>query len=194
MSSITPPKSKIPPHAKCVFKGVIWDTYQWEQELYDGTTTVFEMLKRANTVMVLATDSDGNVLLAKQEQPGKGTYYDYLGGRADEGEEPLATAKRELLEESGMVSDDWELWQVDSFPGKIEWRTYYFIARNCHKVQEPHLDGGEKLELIRMPFDAFVQQIVPDTAFYDHFTRRRLFSLYNAAEADELRAKLFKKD
>lgn len=192
MTDVVMPKSKIPPHATRVFKGVIFDVYQWQQEMYDGSTRPFEMLKRPNTVMVLATEGD-KVLLARQEQPGKAPYYDYLGGRADDGEAPLETAKRELLEESGMVSDDWELWATDTFAGKIEWHTFYFIARNCRKVQEPQLDGGEKVDLVRVPFDEFVQSIVPDSTFYDHFTRNRLFSLYNDAKAQELAAKLFNK-
>lgn len=191
MSDIKLPKPRIPAHAVRAFKGVIFDVYQWEQELYDGRKTVFEMLRRPSTVMVLATEGD-KVLLARQEQPGKAPYYDYLGGRADEGEEPLETAKRELLEESGMVSDDWELWAVDSFPGKIEWFTFYFIARSCHKVTEPKLDGGEKVELVRIAFDDFVNTIVTDPSFYDHFTRHDLFSLYNPAKAEDLAAKLFK--
>lgn len=38
-------RQPIPDHAKCVFKGVIFDVYQWEQKLYNGTTTTFEKLK-----------------------------------------------------------------------------------------------------------------------------------------------------
>ena len=41
------PKSKqpIPENAKRVFKGIIFDVYQWEQELYNGSKAVFEKLK-----------------------------------------------------------------------------------------------------------------------------------------------------
>lgn len=187
------PKSRIPPQAACVHKGPIFEVYQWQQELYDGTTATFEMLKRPNTVLVLAT-ADNHLLLAHQEQPGKGEYYDYLGGRADEGEAPLDTAKRELLEESGMVSDDWELWHIDSFPGKIEWHTFYFIARNCQQVAEQRLDAGEKLKVVRVLFDAFINDILPNQNFADHYTRRHIFSLYNAAKAGDFQAALFKKD
>ena len=36
----------IPPEAKCVFRGKIFDVYQWPQRLYDGSTATFEMLRR----------------------------------------------------------------------------------------------------------------------------------------------------
>lgn len=191
MSEPTIPKSKVPPHATRAFQGVVFDIYQWQQELYDGTTATFEMTKRLDTVMVLATQND-QVLLARQEQPGKGLYYDYLGGRCERDEDPLDCAKRELLEESGLVSDDWQLWAVHAAAGKIEWRTFYYIARDCHKVAEPQLDGGEKLEVVALDFDTFVHQIVPDPNFHDEYTRNLLFSLYNPAKAQDLAGHLFK--
>ena len=36
---------KVPKQAKRVFKGVIFDVYQWEQEMFDGTKEIFEKLK-----------------------------------------------------------------------------------------------------------------------------------------------------
>lgn len=36
---------KLPPQAKKVFTGQIFDVYQWEQEMYDGSFETFEMLK-----------------------------------------------------------------------------------------------------------------------------------------------------
>src|SRR3989344_90768 len=98
------PKSKqpIPENAKRVFRGVIFDVYQWEQEMYDGTRTIFEKLKRPDTVVVFRVLPDGKIILTEQEQPGgKGPFIGATGGRVDEGEDILAVAKRELLEESG---------------------------------------------------------------------------------------------
>ena len=51
---INRPQSKqpIPANAKKVFHGVIFDVYQWEQEMFDGTKEIFEKLKRPDTVVV----------------------------------------------------------------------------------------------------------------------------------------------
>lgn len=62
--------SKIPPHAVRVFKGVIFDVYQWEQMLYDGSTTTFECLKRPDTVIVIPLAGE-MVYYAEQAQPGQ---------------------------------------------------------------------------------------------------------------------------
>lgn len=34
---------KIPSTAKRVFKGIIFDVYRWEQEMFDETTSTFEI-------------------------------------------------------------------------------------------------------------------------------------------------------
>ena len=67
------PKSKqpLPDNAKKVFEGVIFDVYQWEQKMFDGSLETFEKLKRPDTVIVFPIMADGKVLLTKQEQPGK---------------------------------------------------------------------------------------------------------------------------
>lgn len=139
-------RNPIPPQAKCVFKGKIFNVWQWEQKMYDGSTKIFERLWRPNTVLVLATVGD-KILVQTEEQPDRPEPFESLpGGRQDEGEEPLATAKRELVEETGYVSDDWELWSERKPVGKIEWTVYAYIARNCVKKQEPRLDEGEKIK------------------------------------------------
>ena len=106
---------KIPPEAKCVFKGIIFDVYQWEQKMFDGSTATFEMLKRPNTLQVIAAD-ENYIYLGQEEQPGKGPFFSLFGGRQEPGEDPLAGAKRELLEESGLAADDWELLKQVNLP------------------------------------------------------------------------------
>jgi ADP-ribose pyrophosphatase len=146
---------KIPDHAKLVFKGKIFEVYQWEQEMYDGTTATFEALKRPGTIQIIPTVSD-KILLSYEEQPNRPLSYTFLGGRQEPSEEPLVTAKRELLEETGMESDDWELYKVYESEGKIQWDTYLFVARNCRKVTEPSLDAGEKIEVKEVSWDEFL--------------------------------------
>ncbi len=154
----------IPSHAKRVFQGIIFDVYQWEQKLYDGSTATFERLKRPGTIQIIATH-EGRILLSHEEQPGKPLRYTFLGGRQEPNEEPLLTAKRELLEEAGMVSSDWELFKTFEFEGKIDWTTYFFIARNCKKEAAQKLDGGEKIEVRAFSFDEFVN-IVSSKEFW----------------------------
>lgn len=167
--------SRIPPHATRVFKGVIFDVYQWPQEMFDGTVEMFEALRRPDAVNVIALDGE-DVLYAKQEQPFAGSFLSFFGGRTDAGETQLAAAQRELREESGLVSDTWEhLWDEQT-PGRIEWTASLFLARNCRKVGAPTPDSGERIEVLRAPLDSFFTTILPRSDFRAPEIKRRLFS------------------
>lgn len=138
---------KIPPHAKKAFAGVLFDVYQWEQELFDGTKATFEKLRRQDTVSVIATTSDRKILLINDEQPGRDAVITFPGGRLDPGEDPETAAKRELLEETGYESRELVLWKAYQPVSKLDWAFYIFVARGVQKVTEPHLDAGERISM-----------------------------------------------
>lgn len=147
---------KLPPNAKMVFKGEIFEVWHYDQKLYDGSIKTFELLKRTATSQIVATVG-GKVVLQKQEQPqSEKPYFSLPAGRLNAGEAPLAAAKRELLEETGLASEDWALWQSYRPSGKIIWTVYLFIARNCQKAAEPKLDPGEKIENRLVTFEEFL--------------------------------------
>lgn len=121
-----------PDHAKEVFTGEIFTIYQWEQEMYNGQVQVFESAVRSNTATVIAITENEQILRQIQEQPHKpAPFYSLPGGRIERGEDALEGAKRELLEETGYASDDWEELAHYAPSGKIEWtitRVYSRIA------------------------------------------------------------------
>lgn len=180
---------KIPQNAKRVFKGIIFDVYHWEQEMFDGTTETFEMLKRVNTIEIIATSGD-KILLSHQSQPNKHDYYSLFGGRAEENEEPLVTAKRELLEESGLTSKDWELFKTYTPVHKIDWEIHTFIARDCKKVKEQNLDAGEKIEILECTFDEFIELVVSDKYWGSELVVD-ILKMKDAGSLEEFRKKLF---
>ena len=47
---------KIPKNAKCVFTGIVYDVYQWEETNFDGSPATFEAVKRHDSVQVIPTD------------------------------------------------------------------------------------------------------------------------------------------
>lgn len=179
----------IPEQAERVFKGVIFDVYQWDQAMFDGSTARFEMLRRPGTVLVIPV-MDGKIVLARESQPTMEEKYTFFGGRVEEGEEALTAAKRELREESGLASDDWELFSVDAPYAKIDWVISTYIARNCRKVAEPTLDAGERIVSEAFDFDAFVEkasaEAFPETSFSN-----RLYRMRSEGKLDELRKRLW---
>lgn len=166
----------IPEHEEKVFSGVLFDVYQWEQKLYDGSTATFEKLTRPDTVVVFAVTEDQQIVLTEQEQPGKAPFVGAAGGRVDEGETPLEAAKRELLEETGYEAQEYTLWDARHPTSKIDWVVYTFIAIGAKKVSETALDAGEKILLKLVDFDTFL-----DIGTQQNFSEREIVpELYEA--------------
>src|SRR3990167_6802081 len=174
-------KQPIPENAKKVFKGVLFDTYQWEQEMFNGTKTTFEKLKRPDTVVVFPVLPDGKIILTEQEQPGKKPFIGATGGRVDEGEDTLTAAKRELLEESGYEAEEFILWDSQHPISKIDWVVYTFIAKGLKKVTDLHLDAGEKIKLKPSTLDELIEIATKD---HQDFYKKEVIAKFFEAKLD----------
>lgn len=185
-----PSKHPIPPHATLVFKGVIFDVYQWQQKMFDGSTQVFEKLKRPDIVNVIPVIGE-NIILTEQVQPGWARpLFGAPGGRLDAGEDPLEAAKRELLEETGLETRQFILWDAIQPMEKIEFAIYTFIAKQCRKVTDETLDAGEKIELKELSFDEFLV-IIADERYRDWEIAIKIFRTLNGPSGKMKLKKLF---
>lgn len=63
------PHPRIPKDADCLFSGIRSEVYQWQQEMYDGTFSTFEMLRFLDGAFTIAITPDDRILLTEQEQP-----------------------------------------------------------------------------------------------------------------------------
>lgn len=143
----------IPKSAHKVYTGEIFDVYQWQQELFDGTSTTFEMLKRPDTAIVIGI-RDGKLLLLQETQPHRHSVFHFPGGRARSTDESiLEAAKRELKEETGYSFSHWQLIHVSQPANKIEWFVSWFIASGFIGQTKQELDGGEHIEVVLEPFE-----------------------------------------
>ena len=182
---------RIPNKAKLAFKGKIFDIYQWEQPMYNGTTHTFERLKRPNTVIVIPVTEDGKIIICDQEQPDRGPFLSMIGGKIDESEDPLEAGKRELLEETGYASDNWVLYdQIQPFT-KMEWEIFTYVAKSCKKVAEQNLDGGEKIELKFVDFEEFIELLALKKLPDIHLTVKVLEAKLDPKEMEDLNKLLF---
>ncbi len=186
------PKSRqpIPEHAKCVFKGVLFDVYQWEQEMYDGSKAIFEKLKRPDTTVVFLVLPDGKILLTKQEQPGKAPFVGGAAGRVEEGEDVLEGAKRELKEETGYEAEEYILWHAVQPTSKIEWAVYTFIAKGIKSAGEMNLDAGEKITLMPVTFDELIDIAIDENFMEKEVVHKFFEAKINPEKMAELK-KLF---
>lgn len=147
MRTIIPKNAKlIPEAARRVFKGEIFDVYQWPQKMFDGSIETFEMLKRADTIKIIAVVDDKIVILEEEQPEHTSSFIDFPGGRHDvESETELDAAKRELLEETGMSFKNWRLIKVEQPYIKMDWFIYLYLATGFEGQGEQKLDAGEKI-------------------------------------------------
>lgn len=181
----------LPEHAKRVFKGELFEVWQWEQKMYDGTEVMFESVVRDDSTTIIATAGE-KIVIEDQEQPDWSSPVVSLpGGRCDEGEDSLACAKRELLEETGYASDEWLLWKEYKPVGKIRWTEYVYIARNCALSGAPHPDSGEKITTRLISFDEFLA-LGESPAFYSReLVVPLVCARYDAHAREKLRREIF---
>ncbi len=97
---------------------------------------------------VLAVDERERVLLVRQYRyAGDVVSWEFPGGRIDPGEDPMAGARRELLEETGAVADNW-IQAARFFPNPARQTNQFhgFVAQRARVTREASLDHGEVIE------------------------------------------------
>lgn len=166
MSRIVPNNAVlIPESAKCVFSGVLFDVYQWDQKLFDGTTARFEMLRRLDTVRIIPI-IDSKLLVQDEHQPNFKHNMTFPGGRVERDETSiLEVAKRELQEETGYRLSNWKLVDVVQPETKVEFFVYTFIAWGDADYKGHNRDSGEKISSTLMEFEDVRKLVLEDVGY-----------------------------
>jgi len=143
----------VPENAKKVFEGEIFDVYQWDEKFFDGTPATFEMLKRPDTVKIIALKGN-KIIVVEDIQPSSKPKITFPGGRIEQSDGSwLEAAKREMLEETGLEFKTWKLIEVNQPISKIEWFVAWYIASDFSDQISPQNDFGEKIKVFEYDID-----------------------------------------
>lgn len=180
------------PNAVKVFEWKFFEIYNREQELYDGTTRIFEKCVRYPSAWAFAIQDD-KILIAYQQQPHKkDPYYGHLGWMLGKDEDPLEWIKREFLEETWMIAEEYEFYKYYEFPGVLEWSKYFYILRGVKKIQEQQLDQWSEIITVKaVTFDEYID-LVCTGQIRERWVREEIMLMKIQGKLDEFKKLLFR--
>lgn len=143
--------------ASTLERAPIFDLVRERIRLPSGLEQDLVVVEHPPAVCVAAFTAPGELLLVRQYRHPAGDWLlEVPAGRVDEGEEPLAAARRELEEETGHRAEEWE--EIRSFfcaPGFCSEEMHVFVASGVRPVEgggRPS-DPDEEIELVRLPLE-----------------------------------------
>jgi 8-oxo-dGTP pyrophosphatase MutT (NUDIX family) len=113
----------------------------------------FHVLETPDWACVLALTDDGQAVLVDQYRYAIDRMsLELPAGVIDDGEDPLAGAQRELLEETGFVADRWTaVGRLAVEPSRHTNYAHLFVAQGARRVGEQALDASEDLAVRLVP-------------------------------------------
>ncbi|MDV6297498.1 NUDIX hydrolase [Dietzia maris] len=129
-----------------------------------GGTADREICGHDDAVAVIALDDDDRITLVRQYRHAVGErLWELPAGLCDvDGEEPLATARRELAEETGLEAEHWRpVIEMVPSPGFCTERVHVYLATGLRQVERPEAEHEEAdMEVARMPFAEAVDAVL----------------------------------
>ncbi|MFN7086502.1 MAG: NUDIX domain-containing protein [Burkholderiales bacterium] len=135
--------------SKLVYDGRLLKVHEDRVVLPDGKQATREYVRHPGAVMIIALLDDETLLLERQFRYPLGRhFYELPAGKLEKGEAPLATARRELVEECGYEAGRWrQLATLHPCIGYSDERIDLFLARDLVYVGHAP-DDGEFLEVL----------------------------------------------
>ena len=132
--------------------------------LENGKTATREVVHHHGGACILPVDADGSVTMVRQFRYAFGEeIWELPAGKLEADEDPFEAAKRELSEECGLTADNFiDLGVVYATVGYDSEKIYLWAATGLHSTAQ-HLDAGEFLDVVKMPFDEALGLVMDGT-------------------------------
>lgn len=137
--------------SKTILKTVVFDVMEHKNQAVTGITGDYIVVNARDWVIVIAERND-RFLMVKQWRHGeKALSVEFPGGVIDEGEEPKAAARRELLEETGCTAGKLtKLGSVNPNPALFSNHVHVFLAEDLTETGVQDLDQDEFINCMEL--------------------------------------------
>ena len=138
--------------SRLVYDGKLLKVHSDTVRLPDGSTSEREWIDHPGAVAVLAVTDAGELVMERQfRYPLGRDMIEVPAGKIDPGEDPLATAKRELKEETGYTAAEWtHVATIHLAIGYSNEHIEIYLARHLSH-EGAQLDDEEFLEVLTLP-------------------------------------------
>jgi ADP-ribose pyrophosphatase len=145
---------------KVIFQGNIIDMEKYDIELPNKKKATREVIRHPGAVGILVIDDEDKIWLVEQYRfPIAKNLLEIPAGKIDKGEDPEQTAKRELEEETGIVSEELvSLGKIYTTAGFSDEVIHLYLAKNI-TISSQKLDEDEFLDIIKMDYNDFKRKI-----------------------------------
>ena len=152
---------EVPVKQTTVYDGHIIKVRLDEARLPDGTTAPREVVEHPGGVGIALEGEDGKFFFVTQYRYGQeAVMLEYPAGKKEAGEDPMTTAKREIIEETGYEGEDFvHLGSLVPTPAYDTEVIELYYARQGKFVGQ-HLDADENINLSRLSLDEIIDNIV----------------------------------
>jgi len=147
-----------PLHRQEIYNSRVFDVEKVTMQLPDGKVRDYDLVKHAGAVTLVPVDSQGNILFVRQYRIGaEKELLELPAGVINDGEEAIATAAREVREETGMAAG--KLVLIGNFylaPGYSSEYMHVYLATELYGAPLQQ-DDDEFLHLEAVPIKKALQ-------------------------------------
>lgn len=136
------------------YQGRAFSVEKVQMRLPDYSVRPYDLVKHNDSVAIVPVDDQGNILFVRQYRIGAGeTLLELPAGVNEDGEQSLASAEREVREETGMGSKKL-IWLGEYYlaPGYCDECMTAYLATDLYEDRLEH-DIDEFLEVVKIPVE-----------------------------------------
>ena len=148
-----------------VFKCPIFEVSKIRRESQDGRVGDFITVNCPEWVVIIPIFKDENgvvrVIVEQQYRHGSDSVTrEFPAGLVEKDEDALTAAKRELLEETGLVAGKVTLLgNLSPNNAFMSNRQYFFLAEDLEKVSDQNLDQNEEIDILSLPLSDVIDEM-----------------------------------